>query len=196
MNQRQFPLQARFGSRHRGWKQGALMDKQHVESQTALLHQTAVWETWFKPELHLPALFLHMKKQPQCWSNRERWRPPRVLFLGSLAVDRTAGRWVRNRAVATSDGWTDNKIRYGQGGRKGGGGEGRRATTGSWVGWHQFWEDMEACERVAKENWAVTCLNQTAWWWKAGRTRNERSYSNSYSQHSTACLLAWRQLPL
>lgn len=38
-------------------------------------------------------------------------------------MDRTAGRWVRNRAVATSDGWTDNKIRYGQGGRKGGGGE-------------------------------------------------------------------------
>lgn len=74
-----------------------------------------------------------------------------VLFLGSLAMDRTAGRWVRSRVVASSDEWTDNKIKY-RGGRRGGG---RRATTGGWVGWLVLGRDggmWEGCQGKLSSN--------------------------------------------
>lgn len=136
MNQRQFPLQAWFQARK--LKTRHRVDKQQAESQTVPLHQTAVSETWCEPELHLPALFLHMKNILSAGGGRERWRPPRVSLLGSLAVDRRAGRQVRNRAVATSDGWTDNRMRdrqTGVGGGLRGEREGWKATTISVLGW-------------------------------------------------------------
>lgn len=193
MNQRQFPLQAPF----QAWrlKTRRQVDKQQVESQTVLIHQMAVWETWFETELHLPALFLHRKNILSVGQGRGRWRPTYVLLLGSLAVDRTAGRQVRNGAVAWAMGgliieWETG--REGERVREKGGEQRQKPCRG---GWHQLWEDIEACEKLAKENWAVTCLNQPARRWKARWTRNKRSYSNNYSQCSTGCLLAWWQLP-